>query len=86
MHALGGYYSNENTYMHDYGSGILGSRLVGFEQVQVYFSPDFSKMLLIHRGKDVPGGTKTKQYVGNLEENKTEETKTYFTGFTEIAP
>ncbi len=82
MHAVGGWYLNETSYMHDYGDGILGSNLVGFESVQMFLSPDFTRILLSHQGKDLPESTKRKEYIGHQDESKIDETKAYFTGFT----
>lgn len=86
MHALNGVYFNETSYMHDYGDGVLGSRLVGFEPVRVFLSPDFTKILLSHQGNERPESTKTKEYIGHQEEGKTDVAATYFIGFTENKP
>lgn len=50
---------------------------IGFEPAHIYLSRDFSKVLI---GETRDDGKS--QYVGNTEENRTEETLVYFVGYT----
>ena len=83
MFAFNGVYLNGDTYMRDYGNGLLGTDIVGFEPIRVFLSRDFSKIVVYHSANGKTEKKATKQYIGNVEENKEEETLEYFIGFVE---
>ncbi len=85
MHAFTGFYFNPETIMHDYGDGVLGSKVVGSEIANAYISRDFNKILLYHVPSEEAQDAEPKQYIGNIEGNKENETVGYFKGYTRSA-
>lgn len=83
FHAFSGWYLNNDTYTRDYGNGISGTDIVGFEPTIVYLSRDFDKILLLHNTNGKTETHKAKRYIGNVSENQEDETAKYFTGFYE---
>lgn len=75
LHYLGGFYWNTDivTY-NDKGEKDIGD----FESIRAYLSKDFSKIVIYHEPSEKAEDTEPKQYIGNIEENKEEETKQYF--------
>ena len=75
LHYLGGFYYNTDivTY-NDKGEKDIGD----FESIRAYLSKDFSKIVLYHEPSEKAEDTEPKQYIGNVEENKEQETIQYF--------
>ena len=91
LHHFSGFYYNPTTYWGKSG-GIEGSHTIGYEITHAHISPDFNKIVMYHREDDeLKGGqtrkdvglqeAKTRQYVGNTEKGREQETIKYFEGF-----
>lgn len=75
LHYFSGFYWNADivTY-NERGEKDIGD----FESIFAYLSKDFTKFVLYHEPSERSDDTAPKQYVGNIEENKVQETIAYF--------
>ncbi len=75
FHYFWGFYWNTDIIKYDeQGEIVIGE----FEDVKAYLSKDYNKILLCHEPSENAEDPELKQYIGNAENNKQQETTQYF--------